>query len=334
MTDITLHQPRPAYWSEAERRNLPPGQSVLAELIHAADSAPLTAPEGRPIAILPMPSIGPGPALEAWLTAAPITYGATGAIRHASASHWLMGVGCWPAEDIAGATRQAYREILGLITARQAGRLARVWHYFPDINREQDGLERYRSFCLGRHDALRESGLTLTEDLPAASAVGTREGPLWVVFLAGPGRITQVENPHQVSAFHYPPAYGPRSPSFSRAVRYSASGEDSLFISGTASILGHRTVHPGDPVAQCRTTLHNLQALLTHAGAGGIGELGRRAVWKVYLRHPADYAPVSQCLRAAMDPDSPILCVQGDICRADLLVEIEGFIDMTTNKTL
>ena len=331
MTEITLNQLSPVYRSEADLLGLPPGQSALAWLIHEPDGSPRGVPEGLPVAALSMPPIGPGPALEAWLTAAPAVYGETGAIRHASAGPWLMGLGSWPAEDIAGATRQAYRDIIGLIGDRQAGRLVRVWNYFPDINREQDGLERYRSFCLGRHEAFLESGLTLTEDLPAASAVGARDGRLWILFLAGRGHLTQVENPRQVSAFRYPPEYGPRSPSFSRAVRFSAPGEDSLFISGTASILGHRTVHPGDPVAQCRTTLDNLRVLLDRAGAGSLDELGRRAVWKVYLRHPGDYAAVGQCLREALDPETPILCVQGDICRADLRLEIEGFVKLGDN---
>lgn len=332
MTEITLNQLSPVYRSEADLLGLPPEPCALAWVIHAADGAPLAIPAGLPVATLPMPPIGPGPALETWLTAAPVVYGNTGAIRHASAGPWLMGVGNWPAEDIAGATRQAYRDIIGLIGDRQTGRLVRVWNYFPGINRIQDGLERYRSFCLGRHEAFLESGLTLTEDLPAASAVGARDGRLWILFLAGRGHLTQVENPNQVSAFRYPPEYGPRSPSFSRAVRFSAPGEDCLFISGTASILGHRTVHPGDPVAQCRTTLDNLRVLLDRAGAGTLDELGRRAVWKVYLRHPDDYAAVSQCLRATLDPVTPILCVRGDICRADLLLEIEGFVKLGDNE--
>ena len=326
-----MNRPRPAYLSEMDPSDLPPGQHVLSWVLHEASPPTRRVPEELPVATLSMPPLGPGATLEAWLTAAPVVYGETGAIRHASAGPWLMGVGNWPAEDIADATRQAYRDIIGLIGAREAGQLVRVWNYFPDINRIQNGLERYRSFCLGRHDALREAGLTLTEDLPAASAVGAREGRLWIVFLAGRGRITQVENPRQVSAFRYPPEYGPRSPSFSRAVRFLAPGEDSLFISGTASILGHRTVHPGDPVAQCRTTLDHLQTLLTRTGAGRLNDIGRRAVWKVYLRHPADYAAVSQCLREAMDPDSPILYVQGDICRADLRLEIEGFVKLGDN---
>jgi len=327
-----LNRLRPAYLNGMDPSNLPPGQHVLSWVLHEASVPIGKVPADQPIAALSMPPIGPGPVREAWLTTEPVIHGRMGAIRHASAGPWLMGVGCWPAEDIAGATRQAHRDIIGLIGDRQAGRLVRVWNYFPDINRIQDGLERYRRFCLGRHDAFLESGLTLTEDLPAASAVGARDGGLWILFLAGRGHITQVENPRQVSAFCYPPEYGPRSPSFSRAVRFSAPGEDSLFISGTASILGHRTVHPDDPVAQCRTTVDNLQALLTRAGAGRLDEIGRRAVWKVYLRHPDDYAAVSQYLREVINPGSPILFVKGDICSADLLLEIEGFVKLGDNE--
>ena len=108
--------------------------------------------------------------------------------------------------------------------------------------RDRHGLERYRQFNIGRQDAFLDSHRGATGNVPAASAIGLAGGPLSVAFLAGATPALAVENPRQVSAYLYPADYGPRSPTFSRAVRATLSGQEALFVSGTASIVGHRTV--------------------------------------------------------------------------------------------
>jgi chorismate lyase/3-hydroxybenzoate synthase len=105
------------------------------------------------------------------------------------------------------------------------------------------------------------------------------------------------------------------------------AGTDScLFISGTAAILSHATVHAGDSLRQCETTLENLRAVLARAGLPDPAGLGGRAAWKVYLRRREDYEPVSALLATALAPESPVLYLAGDICREDLLLEIEGLV--------
>ena len=74
-----------------------------------------------------------------------------------------------------------------------------------------------------------------------------------------------IENPRQTSAYHYPPKFGKHSPIFSRACSGAARQRPSLFISGTASIVGHETIHPGDVRAQTRETMANINALLDEA---------------------------------------------------------------------
>ena len=111
-------------------------------------------------------------------------------------------------------------------------------------------------------------------------------------------------------------------------MRVSASGQDGLFISGTASIRDHRTVGRGDPLTQCSMTLENLATLLAQVTAAPLSRLGGAAHWKIYLRDPALLAGVSEELDRAMDPASPRLYVAGDICRMDLLLEIEGYIGL------
>ena len=307
---------------------LPEGQQLLGVVQHVGQAAEAPSHDDVPTAWLAMDTIGDCPGREVWSTDLPVHYGTLGDIRYAQSDDLLFGVARYPADDLDQVTYRGYCDLIRLIRGNGAGQLIRLWNYFPRINESQDQLERYRRFCRGRHEALAEMGYALDEDLPAATAVGSRPGDFWIIFLAGKGTRLQVENPLQMSAFRYPPIYGPRSPSFSRAVRYSTLRGNQLFISGTASIRGHETTHGGNIMGQCQATLDNLRALLRQAGVEDLDELGSRASWKVYLRRADDYETVKDCLRKAMGPASPLLFVEGDICRESLLLEIEGFVTL------
>jgi chorismate lyase/3-hydroxybenzoate synthase len=129
-----------------------------------------------------------------------------------------------------------------------------------------------------------------------------------------------VENPNQQSAYAYPRIYGPKSPSFARATACPDLGL--TFISGTASITGHATRHHDDVVAQLGLTLDNIETLVAHIGAKEQLSLGRPLL-KVYIRQPEDYPLIRQQLEARL-PLAECIYLQADICRADLLLEIEA----------
>ena len=164
------------------------------------------------------------------------------------------------------ATAHAYREICATLETQGYPHLLRIWNYLPDINGESYGTERYRQFNTARRDALRASGRAVAGSVPAASALGAdSESPLVIYFLAGTVAPVFVENPRQVSAYHYPRQYGRHSPAFSRAALLRQAASQTLFISGTASIVGHRSLHTGDTAAQTRETLTNIEALIGEA---------------------------------------------------------------------
>ena len=131
-----------------------------------------------------------------------------------------------------------------------------------------------------------------------------------------------IENPRQVSAYRYPREHGPASPSFSRA----ALGPDhTLFVSGTASIVGHVSRHHSDPLAQLDETLRNLQAL------NALPE-SRSDLLKVYVRDPVHAALIRQRLLAWSAPQQTLL-LSADICRRELLLEIECVKRLRPNAT-
>jgi enamine deaminase RidA (YjgF/YER057c/UK114 family) len=151
-----------------------------------------------------------------------------------------------------------------------------------------------------------------------------------VRFLAGTVPPEPVENPRQVSAYRYPSAYGPRAPTFSRAALVPlCERRTALLISGTASIVGHASLHAGDVVAQAHETLANLRAVIAAAHQRSPARFALADMdCTIYVRHPADLPRIRAVFDAAVGPASraarTAVALQGDICRSDLLVEIEA----------
>jgi chorismate lyase / 3-hydroxybenzoate synthase len=225
------------------------------------------------------------------------------------------------------ATEIAYQEIFDVLNETEHRHLIRIWNYLPDINAQAGGDERYRHFNSARQMAFRKSGRATMGTVPAACALGSPAGsPLSIYFLAARRPPKMIENPRQTSAYHYPPKFGRHSPIFSRACVWGESGGGRLFVSGTASIVGHETIHRGDVVAQTRETVVNIAALLEEANRiVGSRHYSLNALkLKVYVRRPSDLPAIESTLSELLNPEAAIVYLQADVCREDLLVEIEA----------
>ncbi len=294
----------------------------------AAPGAATALPTALPQVAVHMPVLAAcGPLLERWRTGEPVRYGRCGAVQLAYAGELLFGaleVEEAPAapntEGLERATEWAYRQIHEALEASGRRHLVRVWNYLPRINVETAGLERYRQFNSARQRAFLACGWQIRGNVPAASALGSSAGALVIYFLAAQQPPRFIENPRQVSAYHYPPEYGARAPSFSRATLLERPEGRALFISGTSSIVGHRTLHAGDPAAQTRETLTNIAALLEQAAGFSLEALA----YKIYVRRPADLPVIRRELDAALGPRPRRVYLQADVCRLDLDVEIEA----------
>ena len=252
--------------------------------------------------------------------------GRVGPLALFQAGDWLLGAVTVPL--VAGLEAAAHQVYAGIIQAARGLHLARIWNYVPAINGTgPGGLENYRAFCSGRSLAFEQHyGRDFTARLPSASAVGCRPGALTVVFAASPHRPRHVENPLQVAAYDYPPAYGPRAPSFARATVVPGPDRATVFISGTAAIRGHATVAPLSPDRQLDCTLENLREIGRACGLGPGLDAGGGSVrhFKVYVRHAADQPLVAAKLAEQLLVDTDRVCyLQADICRTSLRVEIE-----------
>ena len=229
------------------------------------------------------------------------------------------------AGNFSDATFRAFSGIFEFLQRGNYFSLIRVWNYFPQINAIENGLERYRSFSIGRHEAFVRYRAKV-EDSPAACALGSHGGALAIYFLAARTAGMKIENPRQISAYNYPAQYGPRSPTFSRATLAFRDQGQILFISGTASILGHETVHPASVGLQTLETLENIRAVIEQAILKGFApvDFATDMALKVYVRHAEDFSEVMRVIQREFGIPSELIVVQADICRTDLLVEIEA----------
>lgn len=264
-----------------------------------------------------------GPAIQAWRVPRPVEHGRRGRFTTHAAPGLAMVATSEDAGDPEQAAHELYSGLLEVAKALGLPHILRVWQYLPRITDLQEGEERYRAYCAGRHHALKQARYG-TEALPAACLLGNAGETIHLHALLAnrPGR--QIENPRQQSAFRYPSQYGRRSPSFSRAMAAQNARSEQLFISGTSSITGHASRH-SQTLDQLGETLKNLEALVTrwNPTAGGLEAI---TPMKVYLRHPADLEPVQSALAKRLPEGHPVTFLHADVCRAELNVEIEGIV--------
>lgn len=321
------------------------GEKVDADFVLAKVSydASGTAGSEDSLGVVPMQALGNSGSTHAiFVDDGAVRRGVEGPLRYRLTEHFCAGCitldegdfqSASPVSSVQLVAEFCYGSILKAIEEIGCPHLIRCWNYFSRINESEHGLERYRHFNIGRTRAFDRAGRLRADVAPAASAVGTSAlatspGQVVIYFLASKLVPDAIENPRQVSAYHYPCQYGPVSPLFSRATLLPLSPESqALFVSGTASILGHQSVHIGDAAAQTVETVQNLEAVVDQAnlratnGAFSLADLRLRA----YLRHPSDLPKVKEALFEKLQRDVDVTWLQADICRTELLVEIEGF---------
>ncbi len=293
---------------------------VIGYGVSCPDWVPIGCPFAQ-LAMKPLTSLE----YEVWTASSRVRYDAARGFAVARAPGVIMALmepdqlATQPLDAVA---EDAYGRIFDLIDGAEQS-LLRVWNYLPGITAEEDGTERYRRFNTGRAQAFA-NWKSAPSVPPAASALGSAGGDVLIYFLAGEAKAIAIENPRQVSAYDYPPQYGPRSPTFSRATLVVTGRERTLFVSGTASIVGHESRHRGDVAAQTHETAENLRIVMVEAQKQGFTADKARMRFKVYLRNPDDLDAVRTIVRAEFPGVRDMLFLHAEICRPELLVEIEA----------
>jgi len=204
----------------------------------------------------------------------------------------------------------------------------RLWNFIPEIHAEmQPGIDRYMVFNAGRHDAMIrwfDDPASFSSKMPTATGIGYAGDDLSLWCLAGPRPGEPVENPRQKPAYRYSEKYGPLPPCFARATRYAHGDRTILFVGGTAAVRGEDSVHQGDLDAQLEETFTNLEALVDSARNDAPRDSRMFESLRAYYLHDSDAETVRRAVERRFPGLERLELMRADVCRRELLVEIEG----------
>lgn len=198
--------------------------------------------------------------------------------------------------------------------------VCRTWFYLDDI------LSWYDEFNRARNEVFTDLGLlngSRSGIIPASTGIRGRN-PLGhrctldlLAVRAQPGRRLSVDtlhNPLQNEA----PEYGS---AFSRGLTIATDRSRIFFVSGTASIdESGATVHPDDFDSQTRRTLDNIESLLASRGA----VMDDICQATAFVKRREDVERFESILIQRGLDHLPMVCTIDDICRGDLLVEVDA----------
>jgi enamine deaminase RidA (YjgF/YER057c/UK114 family) len=202
------------------------------------------------------------------------------------------------------------------------GDVARTWFYLSDI------LSWYPEFNQTRNAVYRDLGLILGNGggprrLPASTGIraevsAAAAGALDLLAVVGPVEshplVRQLSSPGQPEAFTYGSA-------FSRGALIRQPDVSLIQVSGTAAIDAQgRSLYPGDVRAQIDCTFDKIEALIGQEGAS----LTDIAAACVFVKHPEDAQVYYERAAARGLEDLPAVIMVADICRDELLFEIDA----------
>jgi enamine deaminase RidA (YjgF/YER057c/UK114 family) len=220
--------------------------------------------------------------------------------------------------------------------------VVRTWFYLGNITGADGENQRYKEFNRARTDFYQHVNFCSSHQFPnipqgiypASTGIGMNGTDLVAGCLALQTKrkdafLLPLENPQQTPAYAYHPKYSPQSPKFSRAKALILGSYITTWISGTASVLHSESVYPADIQKQTDQTIENIENLLSsenfafHGIRGAGAELRDLAKIRVYLKRPEDYAKCKSICESRFG-SVPAIYAVADICRPELLVEIEG----------
>ncbi|MBN2103480.1 hypothetical protein JW835_05505 [bacterium] len=205
--------------------------------------------------------------------------------------------------------------------------VVRTWIYLSDI------LDWYGMFNDARNEKYEEFGLIRDPQkdrsdaekiyLPASTgiqgdnpsgAAGTMDVLAIIQGEDACSEIVPITGKKQNSAFRYGSA-------FSRAMAVREIDATQILVSGTASIdEDGRTMFQGDTRAQILKTIEVVDALISQEGAA-LKDISKATV---FLKNINDYEVYLKAIDECGLPDFPAVVVQADICRSDLLFELDA----------
>jgi len=243
---------------------------------------------------------------------------------------------------------ESFRLMARILETEQmsVGNVVRQWNYIEGLLRRGTSASGSRQTYQDFNDARRRfyGGGRFSAGYPAATGIGQARGGVLVEFQAvSPGGAFQtvpLSNPLQVDAHRYSQnvLVGGKGragrlkapPLFERGKFVGRAGSGVVFVSGTAAVRGETTSPHGDVESQTRITIANILSLISPGNLNRHGvetdrTPGPLAYLRGYVKRRRD-APAVRKICSELLGAVPSNFVRADICRDDLLVELEGVV--------
>ncbi len=252
-----------------------------------------------------------------------------------------LGSGLFP-EDTRRAAEAAFNQAAVILEQEKMtmNNIIRQWNYIGNILTVRKGLQNYQIFNEVRSEYYHR--YRSVHGYPAATGIGMDLNGVIIDFCAvqadGSVQIKGLSNPNQINAYEYgqkvlkgiketgKPKKQP--PQFERALLFATNTIPVLYISGTASIKGQETIGIDDVEKQTLVTIENIKRLADLQMVKEITGKGKEAVLKyillrVYIKYQKDFDVVKKICKEIF-PSVPSVFIQADVCRDNLLTEIEA----------
>ena len=256
---------------------------------------------------------------------------------------WGAGLGSgFCREDTRKAANEAFNQVVSILAMENLSldNVVRQWNYIGNILDIKDGFQNYQVFNEVRSEYYKN--FRTVKGYPAATGVGMKLGGVILDFYAVKAgesiKIKPVDNPNQVNAYEYGQQVlkglagknksHKNPPQFERALLLENKTRSTLYISGTASIIGQETIGKEDVSEQTVVTIENIRKLADSERIGQLMEssshvYGKYSLIRVYVKKQEDFGIV-KAICSEHFPKVPAGFIESDICRDDLLTEIEA----------
>ena len=218
--------------------------------------------------------------------------------------------------------------------------IVRQWNYISQITCINKEKQHYQEFNDARSHFYNQS--IWPSGYPAATGIGTESGGVVVDLFAVRSKgenvkLYPLDNKLQVAAHAYSQevlvgredkAFKTRTtPKFERGKVVNSLDNALVYISGTAAIRGEGTLAETDIKKQTIITLENIEELISISNLKEAGveivEPTKIKSLRIYIKAARDYEMAKMVVDKIL-PNVPAIYLRGDICRDNLLIEIEG----------
>ncbi len=214
--------------------------------------------------------------------------------------------------------------------------IIRQWNYIPKIVDFDGDFQHYQQFNDSRSLFYQKS--RWANGYPAATGIGTEFGPLVIDVIAMQGHDDEfaIKNPRQIDAHVYSEQVllgeddlylkQKSTPKFERAKLIVDQDTSVVFVSGTAAIIGEESLSINDAAKQTILTFENIESLVDHENLNGykMFEASKIDAMRVYIKNEENFKTIKNICEERY-PSIPFIYLLSDVCRDELLVEIEAF---------